>query len=565
MPGAFSELPFTTDSSSGAVEPPLVPSSVAFFLATFPNAVVPETANVAGLNSDELLDLWKSVTDPGYHRPILEKPDGGRAFIEAAIGIHAAAAASVGATTQSLYLKAWSGQTAEPSHVAQLATGFLQVTRVPTDLFPASVPIVFAQDQFFADHVGIDWSDSGPAEFLSGRRYFVTQSIALGPKALGPLLLPARAEKPGGSYNLPGPGTIRGLTQVGTGLSNVALATSSPAPGSNLLTLGAQPDVLTALQVGQYVRLSAPPSVAGQVRRLVAFTPPNSSLNGGVAALDAVGVFAATAVAGAWRLDEEVVQASTGAVGRVVSFGPYFAVEAVAGGAFAAGAVVGSYSGATATFTSVVRACELPVAASVAWTVLDWVLDVGLTVTNLEPFVGGRLPVLEELGEERDVPRAVAEPEASYRSRVVNADDVVSPNALQRVANRVLAPRGGRGCLREVGTSKLPGLFFDVPPDGNPAHAFAFDLDPVVRPADRWKVALSFADFRGFFLMGVPRFGLGDFSAYCDEAFCDVGSHFLDGFPVTDASMASAIFAGLSRAKLGGVGFALYAEADGCV
>lgn len=563
--GAFSELPFSADLDSSQVVPDFIFSANAFFLVDFPHAEQQEVANVAGIPADDLLELWKSVTDPGYHRPILEKPDGGRAFIEAVHSIHAFASASIGSSTQSLYLRPWSGQQAEPSHVAALATGFLQLSRVPTELFPASIPVVFPSEQFFVDHVGLDWSDSGPVEFLSGRRYFVTQSLAIGPGALGPLLLPARAEGPGGSYNLPGPGTIRGLTQIGSGLSNIALSTSAPAPGINLMTLGAQPDVLTALQVGQYVRLSAPAGVAGQVRRLVAFTPPVDSSNGGIARLDSVGVFRATAVAGSWRLGEEIVQASSGAVGKVISFGAHFAVEATGGGAFTTGTVVGSYSGSSATFSGVVRACELPAAASVAWSVLDWVLDVGLTATNLEPFSGGRLPVLEELGEERNIPRSVAEPEATYRARVLAADDVVSPNALLRIANRTLAPYGGRGCLREVGTSKLPGLFYDVPPDGIAAHAFAYDMDPAVRLGDRWKVLLSFADFRGFFLMGVPRFGLGDFSAYADVAFADSESVFLDGYPATDASLHSAVYAGLQHAKLGGVGFELYVEADGCV
>jgi hypothetical protein len=565
MSGAFTELPFSTESGSSPIRPDFIPSSIAFFLATFETTTAPVTTNVAGISSDELLELWKSVTDPGYHRPILEKPDGGRAFIEASHAIHSVGSASIGASTQSLYLRPWSGQTAEPSHVQQLATGFLELSREPTPFFPAWIPVVFAADQFFVDHVGIDWSPDGPSEFLSGRRYYVSQTLAIGSGQLGPLLLPARAESTGASYNLPGPGTIRGLTQIGSGLTNTALSTSAPARGINLLTLGAQPDVLSSLQVGQYIRLSSPGGVAGQVRRLIGYTPPVDASNGGVAALDAVGIFRAGSLVGSWRVGEEILQASTGAVGRVVTFGENFAVEAVSGGAFGTGAVVGSYSGATATFLQVVRLCELPAASSVVWTVLDWTLDAGLTATNPESFTGGRLPVLEELGEERGLPRSVAEPEVSYRARVLAADDVVSPNALRRTANRVLAPYGAAGCLREVGSAKLPGLFCDVPPDGNPAHAFAYDMDPTVRIGDRWKVALSFADSRAFFLMGIPPLGLGDFSLYFDESFYDVGSDFLDGYAATDASLASAVYAGLLRAKLGGVGFAMYQETNGCV
>ena len=72
MAGAFTELPFSTESGSGAIVVPFISSTVAFFLPTFVEPGDAETVNTAGIAEDELLDLWKSVTDPGYHRPILE-------------------------------------------------------------------------------------------------------------------------------------------------------------------------------------------------------------------------------------------------------------------------------------------------------------------------------------------------------------------------------------------------------------------------------------------------------------------------------------------------------------
>lgn len=565
MPGAPAELPFSTEPDSNAIRPSYIPSTTTFYAATFVTPDSPAVVEAGGLSSDDLLDLWKSVTDPSYHLPILEKPNGGGDEVKAALAIHRSVAQKIDASTQSLFIMPWSGQTSDPAHLQAYATGFLQVERLPTELFPAWIPVIFQPDQFIADHVGIDWSDEGPVEVLTGRRYFFTSLTSLGPGQLGPLIYPARAEKPGASYNIPGPNTIVRVGQAGAGLNNVALSTSAPSAGVNLLTLAPAPDLLSAAQIGQYVRLSAPPAVAGQVRRVVAYQPPLDSLTGGSAVLDTLGVFAVGSVVGTFRLGEEVSQASSGAHGYLVSLANgHFAIETFVG-TFTAAAILGTAGGATASITSVVRASALPAATSVSWVVLDWELDVGVSVTNPESFTGGRLPVLEELGGERAIYQASGEPEETYRKRVHNAADVVSPNALLRSANRILADYGGQGCLREAGAPKLRGLFFDVDPDGNPDHAFALDMDPAVRIGDRWKVLLDFTEMRAFFLMGIPAFGLGDFSLYADTDPGVDGDAYLDGYAITDAALSSAVYSSLVRAKAGGVGFDLYVESDGCV
>ncbi len=568
MAGAFSEFPFSTDSSGIALPVllSLLGATNRFFPLTFALAPAALPSTGGGLTNDDFLDLWKSVTDPGYHSPILEKPDGGAEFILAALSIARGTASAVDASTQSLYILPFSGQTSDPAHTARLATGFLQFSRTPTAIFPAWIPVVFKPAEFAVDHLAIDWSETGPLEVDTGRRYFLTQLASLGPGDLGPHLYPARAEKPGASYNVPGPGTIRLPVQAGAGLNNIALSTSAPTPSANWLVLAPAPDLLSGAQVGLYVLLTAPAGVAGQVRRLSAVLPPTDSTSAGTAVLDTVGVFATSSIAGAFVLGEDVAQASTGAHGNLVAASNgTLALEQTSGSPFTVGAVLGATSGATATISQVIRDCALPIATSVAWVVLDWELDVGLSVTNLANFSGGRLPVLEELGLERGVPRAISEPEETYRRRVATADDVVSPNALLRSANRTLAQYGGAGCLREVGSSKLPGLFYDVPPDGNPAHAFAFDMDPVVRPGDRWKVLLDLTDFRAFFLMGVPAFELGYFGLYFDtDPGADSPDVYFDGYATTDVSLWASVYSNLLRAKAGGVGFELYVESGGC-
>jgi hypothetical protein len=557
---SFAELPFSTDESGGGtILPPFIPSGEVVFQPVFPSVGVSTSTETLGTSSNDLLELWKSVTDPSYHRPLIEDTEGGRVVIEGALSMYREASIAIEASTQSLYIRHWSGQTADPARVANIATGQLQFSRVPTESFPAWLPIVFPVKSLPVEHVGLDWSPEGPVEFLSGRRYYVTELSSLGPGELGPLLFPAAAEKAGPSYNEPWPGTINRPDQPGATLNNDALSTAAPTASVNWLVLAPAPDLLSAQQVGQYVEL------LGQQRRITGYLPPLDSTTGGTALLDTLGVFKVTSVVGSFEIGEEIYQASTSARGMLVSFANgHFGIETSVG-VFSSAAIVGSFTSATATITATVRASAIPVATSVSWRVLDWDLDVGLSITNPERFTGGRLPVLEELGSERAIYRTSNEPEEVYRTRVATAGDVVSPNALQRTVNRIISNYGGKACLREVGSEKLPGLFFDVPPDGIAAHAFAFDMDPVVRPGDRWKVLINYTDFRGYFLMGLPWFGLGDFSAYCDEdPGCDSEGYF-DGYAVTDAALHSAVYSALVRAKAGGVGFDLYIEQDGCV
>jgi hypothetical protein len=84
--------------------------------------------------------------------------------------------------------------------------------------------------------------------------------------------------------------------------------------------------------------------------------------------------------------------------------------------------------------------------------------------------------VLDALGRERKIPRQTAEPDSTYRQRVAVPDDTVTPNAVKRMLNRVLTkPQGLSWCFREVGTSLLPGFFWDL-------DAYDYDAVVVVSP-----------------------------------------------------------------------------------
>jgi hypothetical protein len=97
----------------------------------------------------------------------------------------------------------------------------------------------------------------------------------------------------------------------------------------------------------------------------------------------------------------------------------------------------------------------------------------------------------------------------------------------------------------------------------------AFDYDFDVRPSDRYKLMLSYDEFRAFMLIGVPRLNLGEFGA-----FYDVGAYgaydvspwyaFFDGFPLTAAIIYRNIWQAVDERRAGGVGFDLVQDGEDC-
>ena len=205
------------------------------------------------------------------------------------------------------------------------------------------------------------------------------------------------------------------------------------------------------------------------------------------------------------------------------------------------------------------------------WRILDWTADWKLTVTNPASPTGGAISMLDALGEEKNIRRTPGEPDAQYSERVNQLADVVTPNALQRAANRVLAPLGLKCRLREVGSRDLPGFYYD----GDPAsalreEAFAYDMasthfggnDP-----DRYKTLFNNVEFRAFFLIGVPRLSLGEFGFAYDSgphnAYDTIGQAlgaFYDGYALGTARLYRQIWQAVDKVRAGGVGFDLVVD-----
>ena len=368
------------------------------------------------------------------------------------MAIFATIAEAAERTTESLYIRRWSGRLRAPSSGGVAATATLRLTRTGV-----------------ADSVLVPTGTVFDA--LDGTRFATTADVTFGIGVAGPLDVAAAATRVGWSGNLPA-GFVSQVPALSFGAQNGG---GSVDAASRLLRDSGVAPVLLASHVGLHVRFVGGAN-AGTLARLVGFVggPPN-----------------------AVRLAD----------------GPALVAE---------------------TDTA-------------AWQIVDFA-DLTFAVTNPTPTANGRDATLDALGAERGVNRREGEvDDPSYRERVANLPDTISPNAVLRAANRILAPFGRRARLREVGVRPdFPGFFADVD---------AADYAPTLL-----RVPLDTIEARGFFLVGLPRLNLGDLGAAFDDDAADDGAG--DGFDPLAAAAYRAIFSAVDAARAGGVGFQLVIEED---
>lgn len=524
------------------------------------------TAKKTGpLTTSELLVLWKSVTDPGYHRPLIELGEGkGLEVYTQGFEQLARQSTAIDRTTQSMFILPYSGQTDEPASGGRKATVSLTLTR--TALF--EVPITFKPGLVVFEEETTDYSKAGPIVVKTGRRYAVKTQTTFPPGSRGPITVLCEALKFGTGFNNAHVGNIKRFVQPGVFQND--LASIEPGTNGHRLVCSPEPDVVLPEHVGRYVRMVAGAN-AGQIRRATSYEgpqPTGSSPHGGILVLAPTGIFLISGLAGVFVVGEVVVQTLSGARGVVVYQDGARIIIDRTDGSFVVGQVVtGVQSAATATLSFIEQSPSMTAESKTAvWKVLDWELDLGIAATNLAMPSGGRAAMLDELGNERRLPRSPGEDDDGYRKRVAAIADVVTPNAIRRTGNRILAPLGGYVTLREVGSSMFRGLFYDGDPsNADPNIAFAYDLDFAVRPADRFKLKLDYAEFRGFFLIGVPGLSLGEFGIAYDAGGSNAYDSapflaFYDGYPLTASTVYRSIWQAVNNAKAGGVGFDLYIE-----
>lgn len=603
------------------------------------------------LTFNEMMLIWQSVTDRSYNKPLLEKQNSLIEVVEQMAEQFARASVSVDRNTQAMFILPWSGQTDAPAAGASKATVTITVTR--STLF--DVPIFFTAGDVVIEHRVDDYGPDGAQEVTSGRRFVLTTGAALGPGEAGPLSLSFEAQNEGPGYNEPTPGTLKLIVQAGSSFQNSGASVELGSGRSHRLVCTIFPDVPVPDHVGQYVKFTSGANI-NQIRRIVGVERPDPGIpHGGVFALAAEAIFDVDTVVGTFAVGEEIVQSNTGARGEFVVLANNKLVLVRLSGTFNGTDSLTGELGATANVNAKEQSEDLVAeTGSASWSIMSWVGDLGVTVTNVESPMGGLCGFLDELGAERNIPRNSGETDDTYRSRVAVPADVVSPAAVERAGNRVVEPLGETVCLREVGRDLLPGIFYDGGPNDAP---FAYDLDFVelavadssgfrpgehirapntdgiitrgvaqfgyasatsppgsqpsptrsfqgatrvsgpgfaagqtltgevsghvttittagsgILPQHRFVTYLSLREFRGFFLVGVPRLRLEDFGFFYDDTSlgnnpydATLVNNFYDGAAVGTNSIYSQVYNAVDKVRAGGVPFDLYIEDFGCV
>lgn len=435
---------------------------------------------VGALTIDEFIELWKSVTDETYWRPLVEAGEGkGFEVITQAAAQFVRLSQSIDRSTQALYVLPWSGQSDLPAAGGSFATTTLTLSRS----LQINIPITITAGAILFEENINDFGTNGPELVATGREYVALETKTFGPWETGPLSILVSSTRQGYADNNAAIGGINQILQPGAALANTK-ASIVAGTSAHRLVVREIPDVVTPDLVGQYIKInsaaSSPTINDGQIRRVIGYESPIPGTNGGTALLAPTEVFVVSSITGAFQFGETVTQASSGARGIFFhnAGGDKLVIDNTFG-TFTTGAIVGSLSGATATIGVILQSdAMVNETGTVTWTVLDWDSDLGITVTNAAQPTGGQDASLDSLGDEKKIPRANGESDDDYRLRVAKVPDFVSPNAIIRNANRILAAFGGSVVLREVGTDQFPGIFFDgLAGSTDPNLAFAYDMD----------------------------------------------------------------------------------------
>jgi hypothetical protein len=417
------------------------------------------------LSKEDLLAVWKGSVDPEYAKSLEIAGEGaGYEIPSHSAETWSRISQAIERSTQALYILPWSGQTYEPAGGAAKATVTLTFARTKF----IERPLVLGAGIIFVEEETTDFGDDGSVTVRTGRRYTLTEDLVFHPGERGPFNVAAIAEKPGWGYNYPLADTLVAVTQVGDEFTNNAAsidATSQPASLSGIhssvkMTAENQPDMPIPEHIGQYILIKEGTN-AGKVARIIAFTKPDSTSNIGSAIdLEIVTSLQGT-VTGTFEVGETIEFGSGIGFGRVLGIRGNKITIALHNGTTNA-TIAGLSSGATMTSSTVIYGPDAfsDETATAAWRILQWPGDFGLTVTNSASPAGGRLGLLDAIGDDRGIRRATSESDDVYRLRVAAVADTVAPNAIRRALNRTLGGIAWR--FLEVGHAELPGFFFDV-------------------------------------------------------------------------------------------------------
>ena len=424
------------------------------------------------LTLTELEAIWRGSIDSDFYEQATTSESYER--ITQAFEVYERVSQAADRTFEALYLLEWSGKTGEPASGPANAEVDLTFTR--TKAF--EIPIILKAGQVVVEEVQNDWGTNGPVPIKTGRQYVLIEDAVFFPGDAGPITARARATRPGYGYNNPVPGSLAGIVQLAPSFTNdnatVTIPLDAIAYARTLtpeLVADNEPDVPIPAHVGQYFTVFGANKHTMRVKNYQG--PDPSHHIGATVGLQRIGV--ASAVSG-WTIivgdDVIFLDPATsavkgwGTVRYVRDDGTTMRVllEVAAGTFNVADILSGAAAGtgfATYFVPTQVLWLDAPInESSVSWTAMSWTTALGLLVTNNASPTGGRIGTLDTIGGERNIKRTTGEDDTSYRPRVAEVADTVSPAALIRGLNKVA--RVGWTYLEAGGSDfPFPGFFYD--------------------------------------------------------------------------------------------------------
>lgn len=185
--------------------------------------------------------------------------------------------------------------------------------------------------------------------------------------------------------------------------------------------------------------------------------------------------------------------------------------------------------------------------------------DLGLTVAQPQPILGGRSDALGAIATDRGVGRVAGETDDQLADRLLYLEDTISPAAIERIVGAILDPLEIGWCLKETAdVETLMGFTFDVHP-WDAGSLQRIDKVPNSQLVGQGAVWLGPSTSVRFFIVCIDRSGLGefgfgyDYSEYSAPNAWDVGAY--DGSPLGWHAAAGRVQEAVNQARAAGVGF----------
>lgn len=450
---------------------------------------MPFDSKVGPLTIADIVNVWTSAVDQSYGTAFVQAGEGaGFEAYTQGFAQYARVSTAIDISTQACFILPWSGQSNSSAQGGQLAQVQLTFQRSGHLDQPLRIGAGLI---FFAEQTN-DWGQNSATVVQTGRRYVLQQDLVFLPGESGPLTITGYAEAPGYGFNNPMPNTITVIQQPGTEFYNDLAAVTvtgpvtTPPPSLSISVISInEPDTFIPQHIGQYLTFTAGAN-NGNIARIVGFSPPVPPTQGSTAFLEDFIAFEQFSTSGSSFIVGEKITILNGVT--VVGAGIFVAMHPIlpgshqkygfvrTGGSIAAGYTIsGIQSGAVATanliYINPIFTPEAPSGSPLmgaSWQVMDWVLDWGLTCTNVASPSGGRLAMLDGIGADRNLPRFLGESDTTYALRISTIADVVTPNAVIRALYKIMGALPW--CFHEVGTvvgqpgaagASLPGFFYD--------------------------------------------------------------------------------------------------------